>query len=361
MSEFKSQIADLFKEQPQGQAAEQQPTAVDPTPQPVPTQQVNDGGNVDANPPIQPTEVMYGGVTETALLNALKERTGGKIQDFSVLEQLDEIQALRQKATELEAKAQVSPFANPIVEKLNQLYGAGADEKTVQLFLEAQTLNIDSLTERELYAEYLVRSVPNVTKAIAAEYFDEKFGDEDLTPTQKIEKGRELMQAKNYLKEQKMAAENPEAIRKQAEQREMSERNRAAWQQQVRAVSSEVKAINGKYNEAGTELSFGVTIQPQEVEQLLPFVLDAVSNMPLNADSVNTAKSILEGYWLMVNKDKFMQTVHRDGYAKGYELGLKSVAGAAPTPINETAPNAPQTEFDRFAASNPKLMERLSM
>ena len=169
------------------------------------------------------------------------------------------------------------------------------------------------------------------------------------------------MQAKSYLKEQKMAAENPEAIRKQAEQRELSERNRAAWQQQVRAVSSEVKAINGKYNEAGTELSFGVTISPQEVEQLLPFVVDAVSNMPLNADSANAAKSILEGYWLMANKDKFMQTVHRDGYAKGYELGLKSVSGAAPQPINEAVPNAPQTDFDRFAASNPKLIERLSM
>ena len=359
MSEFKSQIADLFKEQPQpqGQAAEQQPPAVEPTPQPVPTQQVNEGGNVDANPPIQPTEVMYGGVTETALLNALKERTGGKIQDFSVLEQLDELPTLRQKATELEARRSPSPFAA----KYDELVESGADKKTIQLFVEAQHMDIDSLTERELYAEYLVRSVPNVTKAIAAEYFDEKFGDEDLTPTQKIEKGRELMQAKNYLKEQKMAAENPEAIRKQAEQREMAERNRAAWQQQVRAVSSEVKAISGKYNEAGTEMSFGVTIQPQEVEQLLPFVLDAVANMPLNSDSVNAAKNILEGYWLMANKDKFMQTVHRDGYAKGYELGLKSVAGAAPTPINETAPNQTQTEFDRFAASNPKLMERLSM
>ena len=353
MSELKSEIAALFAQN--AQATQEPQLESNPAPQPITPPQNTEGVHVENTPPPQPTEVLYGGISETALLTALKERTGGKIQDFAQFEQLDELPTLRQRATELEDKAKISPFANPVVEKLNQLYNAGADQKTVSMFLEAQTLNIDSLSDKEKYAEYLVRSIPNITKATAQQYYEEKFGDEDLTPTQQIEKAREILQATNYLKEQKVTAENPEAIRKQSEQAELFERNRSTWQQQVREISNQVKSVNGSYKKAEGEFSFGVNISPQEIEQLLPFVLKTVEQMPLNHESANTAKSLIEGYWLMANKDKAFETVHRDGFEKGYELATKANAGAAPTTTNEVAPNAVQSEFDKFRQANPRL------
>lgn len=357
MSEFKSDIAALFADTQTPQATAEEPTGAQQPTQNVP----NTEGVAVQEQQTAPTEALYAGISESALLTALKERTGGKIQDFSMLEQLDELPTLRQRATELEDKAKLSPFANPIVEKLNELYNANVDNNTVQMFLEAQTLNIDGLSDKEKYVEYVVRSLPNLTKATAAEYYDEKFGEEeDMTSTQKIEKARELMQATAFLKEQKLAAENPEAIRKQTEQREIYERNRAQWQQQVRNVSNQVKSIGAAYKEADNEFSFGVTVAPQEIEALLPHVLKAVEQMPLNQDTAEMAKSILEGYWLMANKDKALQTVHRDGYAKGYELGIKAAAGSAPTIRNEAAPNAVLSDVEKLLNANPRLAKLMS-
>ena len=352
MSDLKSQIADLFASQAQSPAAEPQPVA-EPVIAPIAT--------TPEPPTAQATEPMPVSVSDDVILEALKARTNGKITSFDALGQLDEIETLRSRATELEAKSQISPFANPLVEKLNQLYGANADDQTIQLFLQAQALNIDTLTEREKYAEYLVRSVKGVSKSDALEFYDDKYGSESLSASEKIEKAREIQQAERFLREQKVAAENPEAIRKQTEQRELSERNRSTWQQQVRNVASSFDKIGGEYEQEGSKLSFAVNLTPEEREAILPHVLDAVKDMPLNADTQNLARNILEGYALMANRDKILQTIHRDGYAKGKEEAMRASAGAAPTAINEIAPNAVKSDVEKFFEANQKLAQRMGI
>lgn len=352
MSDLKSQIADLFATQSQ--------TAAEPT-TPVAEPIIAPNATVPEPPPAQATEPIPVSVSDDVILEVLKARTNGKITSFDALGQLDEIETLRNRATELEAKSQISPFANPLVEKLNQLYGANADDQTIQLFLQAQALNIDNLTEREKYAEYLVRSVKGVSKSDALEFYDDKYGSESLSASEKIEKAREIQQAEKFLREQKVAAENPEAIRKQAEQRELIERTRATWQQEVRNVASSFERIGGEYEQEGSKLSFAVNLSAEEREAVLPHVLDAIKDMPVNAETRTLARNILEGYALMANRDKILQTIHRDGYAKGREEALKASAGAAPTPINETAPNAVQSDIERFFGANSKLVERLGI
>jgi len=365
MSEFKNQIAELMQQQA-AQTSPQVETKVEVQPQvEVPTQaqtvQTPTQVTAEATQPLNPTAAtaQTPTITEEAFLGWLQEKTGGKVKDLNFVSQLDEIEQLRQKTTALETQSKISPYANPLVEKLNQLYSMGADNTQIQNFLNAQTLNLEALSDKEAYAEYLVRSISGITKSDAMEAFDAKYGTDDLTPLEKIEKAKEIAAAKNFLKEQKVAAENPEAIRQKALQAENFERQKAEWQRQVRTLATQTAKVGGSYRDGENEHSFGVNITPQELESLMPFVTDAVANQPLNQDSLNMAKNILEGYWIMANKDRFMQTIHRDGYAKGEEAATKRLAGVPPQVPTEGGGQAPLSDIDKLVQSNPNLQKLL--
>ena len=344
-----TEFQDLLNSSMQAVIQEQnpQPTTPPVTEPQVPTQQQS------AEPPsIAPTEETIGGIPKAAFAEAFKAYTNGK--DLDILKEIEEVPKLRQSITEYEAKSKVSPFVNPVVEKLNELYAAKADAKTVSMFLEAQTLDIDNMPERERYAQALVRKYPSYSVEKARSLFDNKFGSDDLDEETELQKLEAIEQATTFLKSQKMAAENPEQIRMASEARERQERFKAQWQEQLRAVAPKVTGYEGKYKDGEQELSYKAVLTSQEVETVLPYVLNdmASQGMELNQNNVAVAQDLIFKYAVAANPIKYFEAIHRDAFAKGKEYQIKALAGDVQTKV-ETGGAAELSVEQKFIQANP--------
>lgn len=327
-----------------------EPPIVPPTIEPIVTEPI--APPTEPTPP-QPTERVIGGVSETAFKTALSEYYGF-VPD---VEQVKELPTLRQKNTELEAKVNQNPFVNEEIKRLNELASKGASRKDFLHFLEAQDLDLSNMPEAEVYAQAMSRKY-GMSVEKARQNFLDKFGDDDLDFDTEKSKIIELNEAKQYLNSMKVAAETPQSVQNQMQAEIQKQQFAQNWQQQIVSEASKYQGISGKYKNGDSELDFAVTVSPEQMQAILPLVMNdfVQQGVQVTPQNVGMVQEAISRYAAAINYSKIYETIHRDGYAKGEMAATKRLAGNLP-PTTTTTPTVAPTNNEAFVAANKSIFK----
>lgn len=184
---------------------------------------------------------------QNALGQLLGKVSKGKVTNRQQIEELlqvkDNYAATRAELEKL-AKSQQA-FANPIVAKINELYKMGGTPSDVKLFLDAQALDVDNLSNMELVREQYRRKYPTLHPEDIDNAIQEKYGntvEAELSGAKKITLLQEANEAKEYLKQQKVQAEQPDHLKQKQEQQAQQEQMQQFIATQSQKISETVKS-----------------------------------------------------------------------------------------------------------------------
>lgn len=245
-----------------------------------------------------PVEVeKYGNIPVTDFLPAFEAATGFKsIDEVKTLrEQLAQVEELKAKATELEAKVAEAPkFANAFVEKLNQVVASGADHAKLNAWW--QLANTDLSQKSDLDVLVMQKQLqhpsmsPDMLKAyVLAEYGIEADGDIDLAslPAHKAAKLQiDASKAKEELAAEKATIEtvnNPQAqVNPAAAEMKKVEAQQATnfWGQFLGAIPAAIPFSIEDAEKGIPKYDFNFTPKPEVIAEVKNEILAAIAQNP---------------------------------------------------------------------------------
>ena len=182
---------------------------------------------------------------------ALKEMVG--VEDYTKLPSRfkeaerykSELEQLQGKYSEtarqmesLKAKAELSPFANPLVERINEYFKENRDPEEARRFLELHTLDVANLSGEAAYRQMLKMQNPGYSQEMVDRVIEKEFGplpaDDDPQAAAKLRQRNldieiEGTRAKNWLSEQTASFEDPKKQEQQTRIQEEKARFSRAW------------------------------------------------------------------------------------------------------------------------------------
>lgn len=75
-----------------------------------------------------------------------------------------------------EAKLQMNPFANPVVEKINEFYKQGVDHRTIQNYMKVQFSDLNAMSPVELVKHRLMFEKPEFSEEDIRFYIEDEYG-----------------------------------------------------------------------------------------------------------------------------------------------------------------------------------------
>lgn len=312
----------------------------------------------------------YGEVPAEKFVDALKTLTGGAIANpndvLSLLEQRNKAADLEAKYRELEAKASQSPYASPLIAKMNEIVQGGGSAAELQKFMQMQSLDVDGMSEADAYKTHLSMKYPTLSSAEIQALVDQEFpvdeeGNLNLAAQAQLKlKG---IQAKDDLRAMKVAAENPEATqqRQQAEQRAQMLGN--GWKQVLGAAFWSPNQMGGvdpkltykvemPIDGAGT-YTLDYKFSKEALEKVMPMAVSyAVQNgISLDQQGATSLMSIAQQMAIMADFDKFLKTTLTDMYSSVAKQEVRRSAGSQPPPAQQGRP----PEIPKPASDKPPI------
>ena len=252
-----------------------------------------------------------------------KEQFG--YEPAQVKEMISRLPTLQAQLQQYEAEKQISPYANPLVEKMNQLFKEGATPQHVLKFTQLQSMDFDKMS-----AEALVRTHLQLKNSVLEPeeielLIEDKLGslpDKEEYPEEyaravrirEVKAKLEAEEAKKYLASQKTELEkihNPEN-----EQRRALE---AGWSQVLETSIKDVPVIDlniefedgGKYS---LPEGYKPKISPEQMTAIRQNVLKSLvsQGVPLNEQGMQKANEMVMFNVRVLSQDDILRTVISD-------------------------------------------------
>ncbi len=274
---------------------------------------------------------------------ALKEIAG--IEDYTKLparvkeaeQYRSELEQLRSKYSEtarqietLKAQAELSPFANPLVQRVNEYFKENRSPEEARRFLELHTLDIENLSGEAAYRQMVKMQNPEYSPEMVDRLMEKAFGpipaEDDPEASTKIRQRKldieiEGTKAKRWLSEQTASFEDPKQKEQQARQQEEAARFSRAWEMVAKELALSESELMFKINDqkAGGEYYFGYKpkldedISQQVTKMVAQYAIE--NNLPLTRES----EQQLQGY-----KEALLWNLFREDFLKHMALDMYS-------------------------------------
>lgn len=295
------------------------------------------------------------GIPQDKFFAELQKYTGEEVRDPSLFKARwaasAQVPELQNRLRELELQTQQDPFASPLVKKLNELASKGAKEDELYQFMNMQRINPDVMDEKEARRHQLSYQHPSLSPQEVDALVEREFArdaenpDYALIAEQKM-KGEE---ARKFLRELKVAAENPAAV----QQRQMADAQAAkateAWNMVLSsmlfskdALGNPTPNFKSKFShqfEDGT-YEFDYAYKPETLQLVLKqLVSDAVrSGVPLTPEGVGQMREQAEIVLRAVEGAEMQKALVSDIAAKFKQAIMKAQSGPPPPPVRTATP-----------------------
>lgn len=241
-----------------------------------------------------------------------------------------EIAELRNKVAEYEAKMNLSPFANDLVKKVNQIIASGGSLNEVQRFIDIQSIDLSSLDdEKSIKTAWRLENPAFSNEEIDALYQDKFGADEDDSNAVLLASARrksEALVAKAKLAEQKVNSV-PEHVRQAELNANRFEQAVLSWTPQVAQLGNTVDLT---VNDEGLEVPFQYSV-PQELlgsirQEATKWA--AANNIPLTQEGQKQVSKFMELAAYAQKSAEINKALVRNAYEAGVKATKAAEAGA---------------------------------
>jgi len=320
----------------------------------------------DKNPPSEPTETpaeitLPEGLDPDQFNSALKAIAG--IEDYKKIpeimssqeryqQELNKYKAqfdqTQQELNKLKAQSQLNPYANPYVEKVNEMFKAGADRSQVARFTELHFMDLENMDPGDAIVQKLKMENPTFDSAMIERLMERQFGeipseDEDSPEAQaKREKIAmdlkiEGQKAKEWLRSQVTSFDNPQVQKQQEEMRQTRERYATAWNSVATQLISDSnqlgfelddKKVGGKYH-----FNFSPKLDEKTKQELAQAVTNFAleNNLPLTKESLPQLQQYQEMLLWTMNRHEFLKHMAYDMYSSLQKYFVEQYSGKQPS------------------------------
>jgi len=252
-----------------------------------------------------------------------KEQFG--YEPTEVKEMISRLPTLQAQIQQYEAEKQISPYANPFVEKMNSLFKEGASPAHVLKYAQIQSMDFDKMNPESLMRTRLQLENSVLNSEDIEMLIEDKLGvlpDKEEYPEEyaravrmrEIKAKLEAEEAKKYLAAQKSDLEkisNPEN-----EQRRALE---TGWSQVLETSIKDVPAIDLSIDfEDGSKYSlpegYKPKISPEQLSAIRQNVLKSLvsQGVPLNEAGMQKANEMVMFNVRVLSQDDILKTVISD-------------------------------------------------
>lgn len=300
------------------------------------------------------------GVDPNLFNSALKEVVG--IEDYTQLPQKlneaerykKELETLREKYGEasrqmesLKAKAELSPFANPLVERFNEFFKEKRDPEEARRFLELHTLDVQNLSGEAAYRQMLKMQNPEYSGEMIDRIIEKEFGpvpNEDDSDYAAKMRQRKLdidiagTKAKSWLSEQTASFEDPKKKAQMEKAQEERARFTKAWGMVAKEVTQAETELMFKINDpkAGGDYYFGYKpkIDGETAEQIQQMVTQYAveKNLPLTRESEIELNEYKKALLWNLHREDFLKHMALDMYSSMQKQLVETYSGGVQPP-----------------------------
>lgn len=302
-------------------------------------------GGEGANPPAEPPQTI-GDVPFEQFSKALETFTGGALKNPNdlpnYLKAAQERDAYAAKVREFEAKQNVSPYASDLSKKVDEMLRSGAKVQEVQKFIEMQTWDVDNMSAADAYKRQLSLKYPGLAPDKIDLLVQDEFGlnvgeDEQPNPVALAKLERAGLDAKAFLQQQKVAAENPQALLQRQQAEQQATKLRQGWSQIVGKVSQDL-ARDIKQKLDGGEYSFQYKYSKEALATATQMAVEqAVANrIPLDQNGYQQVVDFVHTMATALDFQNLQTALLSDAFASAKMAAIKSTAGG-PAPVARQA------------------------
>jgi len=306
-------------------------------------------GGEGAMPPAAPPATI-GDVPFDQFTKALEAHTGGAIKNpndiTKYLQAAQERDAYAAKIRDFEAKQAISPYASDLVKKVDEMVRSGAKTTEVQRFIEMQSWDVEQMSPADAYKRQLSLKYPGLAPDKIELLVQDEFGlnvgeDEQPSPVALAKLERAGLDAKAFLQQQKVAAENPQAVLQRQQLEQQANQLRSGWSQIVGKVSQSLaRDIKQKVDDG--EYTFSYKYSPEVLAQASQMAVEqAVANkIPLDQNGYQQVMDFVHTMATALDFQNLQTALLSDAFASAKMAAIKSTAGG-PAPVARQA--APPT------------------
>lgn len=279
---------------------------------------------------------------------ALEAFTGGAVKDPAQIKSYITAAAERDqfasKLREFEAKSQVSPFASPLAEKVNQMLSSGAQLPEIRRFIEMQSLDVETMSGTDAYKCQLSIKYPTLNAQQIDLLVQDEFGlnveeGETPNPVALLKLERAGLDAKEFLRQQKVAAENPQALqqKQQAEAQALQLRN--GWSQVVGKVTQDFsRDIRQKFDDGDYSFKYKYSQEALDAATKMAVEQAVANKIPLDHNGYGQVVDFIHKMATAIDFEKLQTALLSDAFAKARIQVTQSTAGGPPPPVRQAAP-----------------------
>lgn len=301
-----------------------------------------------------PAPEKFGEVPADQFYQALETAIGVKSLDDikAAMEARQKLPELQTKLTEYEAKQAISPFANPLAEKINEAFKSGADLNTVERMIHLNKIDLQSVGDMDAIKIAKGLEKPGFTSEELDVLIERELGfnPAEYDPENAYHRValRELSEkAKSTIQSQRVSFENPEEKAKMEAIQQQNARVVDAWSKTVLpSIAGATKVpISVKDEANGIDYSFEFSPSSEAMQQAMQATIQTIqsnpSAFPLTQATAAEVQQLMTGFLMMFHGPKIMESIVRDAYAKAtLELRTK-MSGAPPQRPSVHIPAAP--------------------
>lgn len=253
-----------------------------------------------------------------------------------------------QAANELTQAKAVKPFANPFVEKVNELFKSGKDQNQINRFLFLHSQNVEAMEPSQAVQLKLKMENPTFDDEDVRTQMEEQFGALPDPADEGYKKALDRMtakmkvagkEAKEWLKSQMAGFDDPSALEQRQQQAQQQEAYRNAWSQVAGSIVTQ-DDLQLKFEMEGKEIGgqYAFAYNPKMTEQQQQQVAKMVSeyavanNLPLEQSSIPKLQAYREAILQTMFREDFLKQMLSDAFAsmQAYFIKVYSAPGATP-------------------------------
>lgn len=277
-------------------------------------------------------------------INKLGEASNGKVKSLEDLNELlakgEQVGTLQERLQELEGTPSTPQFADPIVERVNDMYAKGATKEEIMNFFRLQDLDVNSLPEKDLVFQYRKMQNPGLDDRYVRALMDADFkgleadpDDPDSMPDTVIQAkfAQEVIKAKAALEDAKVQSSTPESVRNATRMEAERAQKTEHWSQLINTLIKQQSAMKFNIQDEAAKLnhSFNYNV-PGEADAML--AQQAVNymvnnNIPLTKEGLQQASDFIKRSRFFSYGEQITESAFRDGFVKGQKAAEQSASG----------------------------------
>ena len=270
---------------------------------------------------------------DQVVLNYLSEKLGRDIESFDDFDNAS-------------VEAESNQFASEQLQVINEYVKNTG--RTVQDYLNTQTVDLSNVSDDALMMEYLRLDNPNLTDAELNDYMattyktDKEAYSERETNAGKVQLMKDAKTARDYFNQVK----EDYAMPVQADSPEISEEERGEWLGQMESEVDDLEGLSFSMNDQGEEFTYNLDDEArQEIKGYnsnLENFFDKYVNESgdWNFDALNT------DMYIMNNIDKIVRGVANQYRSKGTESVINEIKNPSFTQDKQSSPQRQESTLD---------------